>query len=147
MAVFKIRTCRGTGSRRPWVRLRGAAASGKTYHCLELDVFRCHFATVDADVCALISGEVAVVGRAEDGDASAVVGDLISLLLHFMRTNQQSCIITELLSLFSSRNFFVMFSPNPIEAPRLLGLLPMVGVGSAHKRSHIAPFSGGSMKR
>ena len=41
----------------------------------------------------------------------------------------------------------MMFSPNPMEAPLLLGLLPKVGVGSAHRRSHIAPFSGGSMKR
>ena len=36
-----------------------------------------------------------------------------------------------------------MSGPNPIETPLLLGVLPLVGVGSAHKRSHINPFSGG----
>lgn len=94
MAVFKIRTCRGTGSRKPSVRLRGGAASGKTYHCFELDVFWLHFAAVDADVCALVPSEIAVVGCAEDGYTPAVVGNLISLLFHFMRSNQQSCIMT-----------------------------------------------------
>lgn len=38
-----------------------------------------------------------------------------------------------------------MSGPNPIEAPRLLGVLPEFKVGSAQSKSHITPLYGGSL--
>jgi len=52
-----------------------------------------------------------------------------------------------LLKSLSYKNFYVISGPNPIEAPRLLGVLPGFKVGSAHSKSHMTPLSGGSTNR
>ena len=46
-------------------------------------------------------------------------------------------------NLLSSKNFFEISGPNPIETPLLLGERPLVGTGSAHSKSHIFPDYGG----
>jgi hypothetical protein len=58
--------------------------------CGELDELRLQVGFVsEANESAFVAHLVAVVRRAEDGDALAVVLDDISLLLHLVRTNHK----------------------------------------------------------
>jgi hypothetical protein len=53
----------------------------------ELRVLWHQFLTVEPDVGRAVSGEIAVVGGTEDGNALAIMGRLVALLLHLVRTD------------------------------------------------------------
>ena len=59
-------------------------------HSRELFILRFKLLPVELDYGGLVAGEVAVVGGAEDSDASAIVGLLIPLLLDLMGSDKNA---------------------------------------------------------
>lgn len=62
----------------------GHGAHGGVGHCTEFSVLGHQILPVQSDERAHVACEVAVVGGAEDGNASAVVGLFVALVLHLM---------------------------------------------------------------
>ena len=103
-----------------------------------------HLIPSQSYVGSFVVGKVTVIGSTKDSNALLVMSLLVTFSFHLVGSYQHIYIDSFLLRLFSFKNLWVISGPKPIEQPLLLGEWPGVKEGSAQRRSHMRPFSGGS---